>query len=126
MTLTEILNVVRFIVKDNNSSPDFSIEEFNNIIASVNEDILNKKLAPYIPKFREGVVNDEELSKFIVKEIFSITGGQLIVPENYYFGIGCIDKDTYKPIKITTPFEESKPSISVNNWLRVCSLSSFP
>ena len=28
--------------------------------------------------------------------------------------------------KITTPFEESKPSISVNNWLRVCSLSSFP
>ena len=28
--------------------------------------------------------------------------------------------------RITTPFRPSNPSISVNNWLRVCSRSSFP
>jgi len=105
MKLEEMLEVVRFIVKDNNSSPDFSIDEFNGIIKAVNLDILNKKIMPYFPKFREGVLSDEELSKFVVKNNFTITNGQLQFPTDYYFGIGCIDKDTYKPIKVTNAFE---------------------
>lgn len=105
MKLVDIYNVVRFIVKDNKSTPDFIIDEFNDIIKAVNTDILNKKLSPYFPNYRQGILTDIELSKFVIKDSFTVSNSKINFPEGYYIGIGGINTLNNKPIKIVTPYE---------------------
>lgn len=111
MTVQEILDVCRFILKDSSNAPKLTNEEYNVLLSEVNLDLFWRKMnvLERADDFKDAVSHDKDLSVFKTNTTLAPVTGIASLPADYIYCLGAVDTTSdRREIEIVSEQERSK------------------
>jgi hypothetical protein len=113
MTVKQIWDFIRFVVKDNPNRPEISKEEANLALSIVNQDMFFRKynfLKTQQDDLIELISGDKDLAPFRTSSQLTLTTGEVALPTNYihYLGAYTVETSNRREIDIISEQELSK------------------